>query len=332
MSFLAAERAVAIDAVLRASRVCQQVFRQLVDGETITKSDKSPVTAADFGAQAVVNTVLHNSFPNDAVIGEEDSKDLRGDTGKQLREKVLSLANSVLDMPLDDKKLLEAIDRGSHPGGAKGRMWALDPIDGTDGFIRGDQYAVCLALIIDGHVQLGVMGCPNLPVDSKVPEGERGCLFVTVKGQGAFQRNFTSAEETQIHMADISSPSDALFCESVTPSHSSHGDSAKIASLLNVTKPPIRMDSQCKYSTVARGDADIYLRLPTSMHYEENIWDHTSGSLLVQESGGIVTDIYSKPLNFSLGRKLKENKGVIVAHSKIHSQVIKAVQKVLFGE
>lgn len=66
-------------------------------------------------------------------------------------------------------------------------MWALDPIDGTKGFLRGEQFAVCLALIVDGQVQVGVMGCPNLPVDAKDKDGEKGCLFITVKGQGAFQ-------------------------------------------------------------------------------------------------------------------------------------------------
>ena len=66
-------------------------------------------------------------------------------------------------------------------------MWVLDPVDGTKGFLRGDQYSVCLALIVDGIVQLGVVGCPNLPVNSKFPEGEKGCLFIAEKGQGAFQ-------------------------------------------------------------------------------------------------------------------------------------------------
>ena len=66
-------------------------------------------------------------------------------------------------------------------------MWTLDPIDGTKGFLRGEQYAICLALIIDGIVQLGVVGCPNLPVDHEQPDGEKGCLFIAVKNQGAFQ-------------------------------------------------------------------------------------------------------------------------------------------------
>lgn len=65
-------------------------------------------------------------------------------------------------------------------------VWALDPIDGTKGFLRGGQYAVCLALLEDGKPVLGVMGTPNLPLDYKNP-GEKGVLFVTSKGKGAFQ-------------------------------------------------------------------------------------------------------------------------------------------------
>ncbi|CAG8514508.1 3590_t:CDS:2 [Cetraspora pellucida] len=332
MSVLAVERAVAINAVLRASKVCQKVFQSLVTSDTVIKKDRSPVTVADFSAQAVVNTILYESFPNDPIVGEEESGSLRGDSGKELRDKVLSLTNTVLDTPLGDKELLDAIDRGSYPGGSHGRMWTIDPIDGTMGFLRGEQFCVGLALIIDGDVHLSVLGCPNLPVDFKSSEIERGCLFVAVKGQGAFQRNFSSTEETQIHMADISSPSAASFCESVVPAHSSHKEAAEIASLLGITKPPLRLDSMCKYSTVARGDADIYLRLPVSMDYEENIWDHAPGYLVVKEAGGIVTDIYNKPLDFSLGRTLKANKGIVVMHSKIHGQVIDAVQKVVLKQ
>lgn len=69
-------------------------------------------------------------------------------------------------------------------------MWTLDPIDGTKGFLRGGQYAVGLALIVDSVVQFGVMGCPNLPVSSTDPEGEKGCIFVATRGQGLEQVHF----------------------------------------------------------------------------------------------------------------------------------------------
>ncbi|CAO3633871.1 unnamed protein product [Mucor fragilis] len=331
MSVYAKERNVAIQAVLTASKVCQSVFQHLVANETLTKNDKSPVTVADFSAQAIVNTYLKDHFPEDPIVGEEDSKDLQGDEGKPLREKVFSLTNGVLsdNEKLSEQQILDAIDRGNYIGGAKGRHWALDPIDGTKGFLRGGQYAVCLALIVDGIVQLGVVGCPNLPVDHKHPEGERGSLFIAVRGQGAFQRTFTNETESPIRFADISSTEEATFCESVEAAHSSHSDATEIAQLLGITREPVRMDSQAKYCSISRGDADIYLRLPTSKAYVEKIWDHASGNVLVTEAGGKVTDIHGQPLDFSIGRTLEKNKGVIASKANIHGRVLEAVQKVL---
>ena len=176
------------------------------------------LAVADFSAQAVVNTILMREFPNDPIVGEEDSKDLRAPEGATLREKVIELANSVLPTPRTAEEvrrrpaasetrikhdswlslgsaafawvgqLLAAIDYGNYAGGAKGRFWTLDPIDGTKGFLRGEQFAVCLALVVDGVVQVGVMGCPNLPVRGTSADAtERGCLFVAVTGQHAFQ-------------------------------------------------------------------------------------------------------------------------------------------------
>lgn len=66
-------------------------------------------------------------------------------------------------------------------------MWTIDPIDGTKGFVRGEQYAVCLAFLVDAKVQVGVIGCPNLPVDASKPDGAKGAIFVAVRGQGAQQ-------------------------------------------------------------------------------------------------------------------------------------------------
>ncbi len=159
-------------------------------------------------------------------------------------------------------------------GGDKGRCWALDPIDGTKGFLRGGQYAVCLGFMVDGKVQVGVMGCPNLPHDASSPkpkEGEFGAgdkrkdlgtLFIAVRGQGAFQRRIEGGEEQKISMRSIQSLSEASFCESVEAGHSSHGTNARIAELLGITAPSVRMDSQAKYASLSRGDGDVYLRLP----------------------------------------------------------------------
>ena len=73
------------------------------------------------------------------------------------------------------------------------------------------------------------------------------------------------------------------------------------------------------------GDADIYLRLPTRKGYQEKIWDHAGGVLIVEEAGGTVTDIHGKPPEFNHGATLAVNQGMVVTNGKFHDAVIKAV-------
>jgi 3'(2'), 5'-bisphosphate nucleotidase len=89
------------------------------------------------------------------------------------------------------------------------------------------------------------------------------------------------------------------------------------------------MDSQAKYGSIARGAGDIYLRLPTSKTYQEKIWDHAAGDLIVREAGGQVTDTKGQRLDFGVGRTLATNSGVVAAPAAIHAQVLAAVQEVL---
>lgn len=322
------ERRVAIEAVVKACQLCQTVQKTLISEDSLAKKDKSPVTVADFGAQAIVSDALATAFPSDPLVGEEDAAALRETDGADLKAKVVQCVQAVVS-ELTEAEILDAIDRGTYEGGSSGRHWTLDPIDGTKGFLRGDQYAVALALIEDGQPILGILGCPNLSLDSSAPDGEKGCLFIAVKDQGATVRAIDNPSEASVSATDVAEAADACFCESVESGHSSHGDAEKIAELLGVTAPPFRIDSQCKYAAVARGDASIYLRLPTRADYEEKIWDHAAGWMVVNEAGGQVSDVRGEPLDFSLGRTLKNNKGVIATNRHLHDQVVKAVREVL---
>ncbi|KAL2410447.1 3'(2'),5'-bisphosphate nucleotidase [Exophiala dermatitidis] len=338
-------------AVARAAILTKSVFHQKAKG-TVSKDDKSPVTIGDFGAQALIISAIKHNFPSDEVVGEEEASSLREQ--KDLSSTIWEL---VKDVKLDDAEsdallggpikseaaMLDAIDMGNSAGGNKGRIWALDPIDGTKGFLRGGQYAVCLALIVDGDVKVGVLGCPNLPVDDRAPltedigsaatdEEGKGVLFAAVQGQGATSQPLTRGAVSQgqaIHVSKISDVSQAVMCESVEPGHSSKGDNALIAQKLGITAKPVQMDSQAKYGSVARGAGDLYLRLPVRKDYIEKIWDHAAGDLIVREAGGQVTDVQGKRLNFGLGRTLTENKGVVAAPKNVHGQVLQAVQEVL---
>lgn len=319
----------------------------------MSKSDHSPVTIGDFGAQALIISALKHNFPADEIVAEEEADDLRAD--ETLREKVWGfvsktrLADEAAEGELgggvksvDD--MLRLIDSGKSNGGRKGRVWTLDPIDGTKGFLRGGQYAIALALMEDGDIKVGVLGCPNLPADDSVrldagigkdQDGEgTGALISGKLGGGAWSQPLDQAsdlgERKKIQMRVVDDLKNATFCESVEAMHSDHSTQGQIARELGVTKDSVRMDSQAKYASISRGAGDIYLRLKTKKDYYEKIWDHAAGDLIVREAGGKVTDVNGKNLDFGAGRTLAPSQeGIIAAPASIHDAVLKAVQKVL---
>ncbi|HAI13478.1 MAG TPA: 3'(2'),5'-bisphosphate nucleotidase [Phycisphaerales bacterium] len=321
---LMTRKQVAIAAVRKASAVCKGVQDRLISPETIEKKDKSPVTVADYASQAIICSMLADAFPDDVVVGEEDAAELRQDDQAHVRTAVMDQVQAVSDNCVDEQTVLSWIDLGGANADTDA-YWTLDPIDGTKGFLRKEQYAVALALLEKGEVVLGILGCPNL---------NGGQLLVAIKGQGAEILPLWDSEETQgtpIKVSDITDTAAACFCESVESGHSDHSQSAQIAKLLNITKDSVRLDSQAKYATIAKGDAQIYLRLPTSETYREKIWDHAAGKLVVEEAGGTVTDVAGNPLNFTHGRKLEQNRGVIATCGPIHNKVVEVVQQVLKG-
>ena len=303
-----AEKQVAIEAVTRAARLCAAVRAEMVGATFLEKDDKSPVTVADFGAQALVCQCLAEAFPRDVIVAEEDAAELRKrENAAQLdlvaRYVRRSLPNAVR------RDICTWIDIGSSQ--PADRFWTLDPIDGTKGFLRNDQYAIALALIEDGQIKVGVLACPALPTQLDGITGQTGVLFVAVRGEGAVMAPLHGGPQTPIHVT--TNGVGRRFVESVEAAHGNQQLQEAIARAVGITQPGLRMDSQAKYGLVARGDAAVYLRLlsPKSPDYRENIWDHAAGALIVEEAGGRVTDMYGKPLDFAQG----PNCGLIVAWS-----------------
>lgn len=128
------ERRTALRAVAASHILTRQLQRSIIAGEgKQQKLDSSPVTVADFAAQAYIVSVLHRAFPADRFIAEESSDALRAD--ESLLAKVTDAANIAAEaagtptLTADD--VLEAIDLCGHQGGDGARTWVLDPIDGT---------------------------------------------------------------------------------------------------------------------------------------------------------------------------------------------------------
>jgi len=317
-SMYEAEHEAALTIVAEVCTLTGRVQDEIVAaGDALTKGDRSPVTIADLAAQAVVSYRLDKAFPDDALLAEEDSAALMDQP--EMAQRVLAQVRlHIPEITFDE--MVAALDRGGHEGGDR-RYWVLDPIDGTKGFLRGDQYAVALAMVENGTVVVGALGCPNLPAPGSK---DRGSLFAAVIGGGTTQRHLEADQNHPVHVDDITDPSQAVVCESVVAAHAAHSVQAGIASRLGITAPPYRIDSQCKYAVVARGEASIYLRLPRDTSYREKVWDHAAGSLVVTEAGGQVTDLDGNALDFSQGRLLGTGRGIVCTNGAIHDRVLEA--------
>lgn len=318
------ELKIAIAAVREAATLSRNV-QGTISGSATAKADRSPVTVADLGGQALVCSRLRIAYPSDPIIAEEGSSILIQPENRELAERVveqigLLRANASLE------EIVGWVDQGGYTQYAD-RFWTLDPIDGTKGFLRGDQYAIALALVCDGLVQVAVVACPNLELPDTGPE--KGVLMAAVRGEGTRIFGLHALMATGYsRVSRISTPDEIRLCESVESAHTSHSTAGRIAEFMGIQAEPIRLDSQAKYNVVAAGEAEVYMRLPSDRHYIENIWDHAAGSLLVEEAGGTVTDVHGKQLDFGLGFRLANNRGIIATNGLVHESLIGAIQEV----
>jgi 3'(2'), 5'-bisphosphate nucleotidase len=318
----------AIQIVRQTSKLVNMVQAELIT-PALTKDDRSPVTVADFASQALVGRALADTFPDDPLVGEEDSANLRQPAGKLSLEQITQYVSRFAPETTPDL-VCEWIDHGAgHPAS---RFWTLDPIDGTKGFLRGDQYALALALIVDGQVQIGVLGCPNLRDGYQAEVSGPGTLAVAVRGEGTWITSLEGDPDAFIQ-AEVSRTVDAAHARLLRSFESGHTNINQIdflAEELGMSVEPVRMDSQAKYVVLAVGKGELYLRLlsPKQPDYREKIWDQAAGSIIVEEAGGKVSDLNGKDLDFTAGRKLLNNRGILASNGHLHGVALQAIQAV----
>ena len=333
-------------AILRASILTKRVLSTI---DSISKKDSTPVTVADFAAQALIISAIKDVFPEDGYVGEEDSTSLRNDA--QLKEKVWEMVSGAeseiggvaLAKPKSVDEMCDMLDVGGRgQGGMKGRFWTIDPIDGTAAFLRGEQYAVSLALIEDGKEILGVLGCPNLSLstgrveESIVDKEGLGYILSAVRGQGSTIQTMTLAGlEKSLPLPHLTSPSDPkdIHIVNYAKSKSSrHEILQQLASQFGAKFPNSEIfSSHMRYVALIVGGADLQLRVPLS-NSRMFLWDHAGTQLIFTEIGGKVTDLDGMEMDFGAGRELFKNKGLLGAREGIHGMVLDAVTKILEGE
>jgi 3'(2'), 5'-bisphosphate nucleotidase len=316
----------AADVVREAALLVRRVQRDLVS-PALTKGDKSPVTVADFAAQALVAQRLAERFPHSVLIAEEEAATLRSAAGRQTLARVTGFLRTAAP-DASPEAICDWIDRGA--GTPPASFWTLDPVDGTKGFLRNDQYAVALALIVDGEVKVGALGCPELEAAVKSAPGAPGSLVLAVRGEGAWTQSLSSASSAwkQLRVSLINEPASARLLRSVESSHTDVGGIGALVTELSIAAEPVAMDSQAKYAVLAAGGGEILLRLlsPERADYREMIWDQAAGSIIIEEAGGRITDIDGKDLDFTHGRTLADNRGVVATNGLLHDKVLNALR------
>ncbi len=318
----------ALITVRQAARLARQIQAEMVS-PALTKVDRSPVTVADFTVQAVVAQRLEQEFPQDPLVGEENADALRTPAERERLEQVTHYVRH-LSPSANPEAVCSWIDRGAADFAP--RCWVLDPIDGTKGFLRRGQYAVALALLVEGQVQVSALGCPNLSQGRIADHNGSGSLMVAVRGQGSW---VSTLEENDIHFERVhvsacTDPAQARLLRSVEASHTNVEKVNEFMQWLGIQAEAIRMDSLAKYAILAAGGGDAIIRLlpPDRPNYQENIWDQAAGALIVEEAGGCITDLAGKPLDFTTGRRLTHNRGVLATNLRLHPAFLQALAEV----
>ncbi|MFH1105490.1 MAG: inositol monophosphatase family protein [Actinomycetota bacterium] len=288
------------------------------DPERLEKKGREPVTLADYGSQAILLRAAALGFPEDRVVAEEGSAQLLAAAGADGIAEIAGLVGAALGQRCTSDDVVGWIDR---EGGTGSRTWAVDPIDGTKGFLRGDQFAVAVGILDYGVPVAGVLGCPRFEIG-----GATGVVLWGGPSIGAFVEPLIGGSGTRVAVSEVAGPEGTRVLGSVEVAH---GDPALVREVIDrvgLGGGWVRIDSQVKYAAVAAGMAEVYLRPRSREDWRERIWDHAAGVAIVEGAGGRVTDLDGKPLDFTFGPTLAQNRGVLVTNGRVHDLVLEALR------
>ncbi|HEY8505343.1 MAG TPA: 3'(2'),5'-bisphosphate nucleotidase CysQ [Gemmataceae bacterium] len=253
-------------ALAAAAKAGELILSEYATFAAIPNAPANISTAVDLASQEVILLHLREHFPDDSLCAEEATGTL-----------------------------------GAAPAG-RGRLWVVDPIDGTRGFVKKNgQFSVMIGLIADGAVVLGV-----------VLEPGAGRFTFATAGGGCWQRHGGEGDQP-CRVRETASLSDAIL----TQSHSKPGVPSEAVRRLAPRTVIETYSAGIKLAQVARGEADLYVN---TAGFKD--WDVCAGQLLVEEAGGVVTDLRGEPLRYG-APGFRQSHGLIAANPALHAEVVK---------
>jgi 3'(2'), 5'-bisphosphate nucleotidase len=304
-----------LDAVRLASELCRRV--QASDAGARSKSDASPVTIADYGAQALLCRALARHYPGDAVLAEEGVEAFEELVPPAERALVVRLVGGLLGERVTEADFVRWLGHGR--GGGSSRTWAIDPVDGTRGFVSGRAYAVCAGLLLEGQPVGAVIGVPVSPLEAG------GTLFFTEGGR-AWAEPLEGGQARALRVSEREAPDEVRIVESVERGSQAPAFLAALWEEMGLKGAPVEhYDGMVKYGLVAAGEAELFVRGPREGGNRHMVWDHVAGTALVLAAGGRVTGLEGEPVDFSRGRELP-NAGLLVSNVRLHARALAAVR------
>lgn len=306
-----------IDAVRLACELCRRV--QSSQAGVNRKSDASPVTIADYGAQALLCRAISRHFPDEAIIAEEGGEAFLS-VPRDERELAVRLVGQLLGERVLEEEFVRWLDHGRDV--RSDRTWVIDPIDGTEGFIHRRSYAVCVGTRVEGEPVDGIIGVPVSPLD------EGGTLFYS-DGGSAWAEPLEGGEPRALHVSDREDPASIRVVESYIMGRRSREIADRVYAAAGIDARRIkRYDGMLKYALVAAGAAELFIRGPRDIQKNPHkIWDHVAGTALVKAAGGEVTRLDGHAVDFSQAPELRGTLGLIASNGRIHRLIVDAMGK-----
>src|SRR5215216_6708527 len=234
--------------------------------------DLEPVTQADTIANDLIVGHLKREFPDDGILAEES---------------------------VDTKHRLE-----------KSRVWMIDPLDGTNGFIDGNgDFAVQIGLTEAGQCVLGIVYQP-LP----------GVLYRAVRGYGTWieRPKFEPQRAVVSQKQDLSEMRLAASRTHRSPRMN------KVVEHFGFKEEVQRGSVGIKIGLLIEQQCDLYIHLSSRTKQ----WDTCAPEVILTEAGGRITDLFGYPLNYNV-RDVQNRNGLVASNAVSHDKIIETLAPLL---
>ena len=276
------EVAEAVEILKRTINVSLNSQDKLQGSEIKSKEDGTVVSITDFACQAIVMDGLQKAFPDDKVLGEE--------TMTSISDEFLSSVKLLLPEGLDPVEACK--DAVTEIKDEYKRLWVIDPIDGTYGFVQKGNYATAMALLIDKQTKVSAVAWPRhnpkytgIPVDGPL-------IFVAAIGYGAYAVDL----DGKFYPVKKAEHPENTITYSVMTKGTELTHQTYVKEKLGLANV-IEMVSMTKGFVLGCGKAQVYMRL--RCQNDEHVWDIAPFELFVREAGGFASTIDGKPLVYT---------------------------------